>query len=459
MSLFFFITACIAGLVILASSIGHYKYNDTFHPLIFTFPIAGFLYVYSPLALHIKGELLPYLNSTELIYVQFLNVLCLSALFIGCMLGSKGVRRHPAKRDVHYYQMTLTWQRRLYAMSLLLGGVGFALYAYGLINVGGFVDAYSRAKGGGAAASGYLRDFTILTLPATLLLYMSRYRSGWRYTDTLLIVLFSAPYLVHGLLSARRGPTFLGIAILAGGWYLTRYRRPSFRTLATGGALVGVLLLVLVTYRGQIYLGSDFLSESEGITAMVERSLEKRSEGAYGNEFIYGSTAVLLARDSGEFYWGKRYLTYLFIRPIPSFIWENKYEDVGMEVLKSNAGVIRFDLNPQATESIPLGAAPGFITDFFVEFYWGAVLASMLIGIGFSTLWRYNIVYGGLWTVIYGVLLGLSLYFMTQTFGAFMFRFLEVAIVVYIVWKYYRRRHYRSEQKRRNIALRKRTIS
>jgi len=161
---------------------------------------------------------------------------------------------------------------------------------------------------------------------------------------------------------------------------------------------------------------------------------------------------VLLADEVDHHFWGTRYLTYLFIRPIPGFLWPSKYQDVGMEVLLSNAGVIPFDAGAEITESIPPGAAPGFAADFFVEFAWGAVFAALAVGIAFGTLWRYNLLYGGVWTVIYGSMIGLSLYFVTQTFGAFLFRALEIGIVVYVAWRYTERKFGQEVAKSKNLA-------
>jgi oligosaccharide repeat unit polymerase len=441
MDLFFLYTGYIAFLAVVAVGVSLFYHNDTLHPAMLTLPAACFIYVYLPVDLYTTGELTEFFRASELQFVQGLNALCLTALLVGLLLGSRGLRRDNRKRDVHFLQLTPAWKDRLFTLALVLGGIGFLLYAYNLSNAGGFVTAYSRPKGGGHAASGYLRDFTILTLPAIVLLYMSRFERAWRLKDTVLIVLFSAPHLVHGLLSARRGPTFLGIATLVGGWYLTRYRRPAMWKVAAGGVSVGILLLFLVTFRGQIYLGSDLFANLTGVESAVTRSVESTTEASYGNEFIYGSKAVLLIHESGRHFWGTRYLTHVFVRPIPGFLWPTKYQDVGMEAMLFNAGVVREEV--AESESIPPGAAPGFVADFYVEFRWGAILAILCIGFLFGALWRAATIYGGVWTVLYATIFALSLYFVSQTFGAFLFRALEVLVPTYIAWRYVFRKYVR----------------
>ena len=442
MALFQVFTGYIALLAVLGVLVAYAYYRDTLHPLLVLLPAASYIYVYMPVDLYASGALTRYLGFEELSMVQGFNAACLTALFLGCVAGSRGVRREEGKRDVHYLQLTPAWRRRLYVLSLVLGGIGLLLYFYQLSNVGGFISAYSRPKGGGTAASGYLRDFTILTLPAVILLFMSRPHQSWRARDTALTVLFVLPQLGHGLLSARRGPTFMGIATLVVGWYLIRYERPALLTVLGGGVATAVLLLILVNFRGQIYLGSDFFSQPPEVGSAIEQSIESNTEGSYGNTFIYGSQAVVLARDYEYQYWGARYLTYVFVRPIPSAIWPDKYRDVGMEAILFNTGVIQKDVAAEALDTIPPGAAPGFAADFFVEFGWFAVFAIFGVGYVFGALWRYALVFGGVWTVIYGTTFALSLYFVSQSFGAFLFRFLEVAVVTYVAWRYFYRQHF-----------------
>jgi len=453
MAAFQVFTGYIAVLAVLGVLTAYAYYRDTLHPLLVLLPAASYIYVYMPVELYTSGALTKYLGLEELGMVQGLNAACLTALFLGCIVGSGGLQREQDRRDVHHLQMTPAWRQRLYVLSLTLGGIGLLLYFYNLSNAGGFVSAYSHAKGGGHAASGYLRDFTILTLPAVILLFMSRARQSWRARDTALTVLFVLPQLGHGLLSARRGPTFMGIATIVVGWYLIRYKRPALWTILGGGAATAVLLLLLVTFRGQIYLGSDFFSQLQ-VEDAIEKSVESSTEGSYGNTFIYGSQAVILARDYEYHYWGKRYLTYVFIRPVPSAIWPDKYRDVGMEAILFNTGVIQKDAAADALNTIPQGAAPGFAADFFVEFGWFAVLAILGVGYAFGMLWRYALVYGGVWTVIYGAMFALSLYFVSQSFGAFLFRFLEVAVVTYVAWGYFYRQHFspKLSSPRRSVA-------
>ncbi len=416
---------------------GAFRHQDTLHPLVYTMPMIGFMYVIQPYQLYQERTLQLWFSGGELSFVQGLNFACTATFFLGCLAGSKGLWYDSRRQDVFSALSPEQWRRRLFWAAVLLGGGALVLYAYGIANVGGFVAAYDSPKGGGWASSGYLRDFTILSVPAVVLLFMSRRGTGLKKWDYALLLGFLLPTLVHGLLGARRGPTFMGIAALAAGWYLAQGRRPALWQVLAGGAMVGTLLLLLVTFRGEIYLGSSFLLGGAPETEkMVEEAFSETTEAEGGNEFIYGSYTVLTAKDEG-FYWGKRYLTYLFVRPIPSAIWPTKYQDVGMKELLTNAGTLVESSDP-VHGNIPVGAAPGFVGDLYVEFGWGSAVATFLLGWFFAFGWRRMLIRGGLWTVVYSVQMVLSLYLISQTVEAVLVRFLVILIPTALAWTYFR---------------------
>jgi hypothetical protein len=418
---------------------GVLEHRDTLHPLVYTMPMIAFMYVFQPYQLYQEEALEAWFSGAELSFVQGLNFACIATFVLGCVIGSKGLQRDSGRTDLFSALSSEQWRAQLFWAAIGLGGFALVLYGYGLANVGGFYEAYSHVKGGGWASSGYLRDFTILSVAAIVLLFMSRGDVGLKGWDYMLLFGFLFPTLVHGLLSARRGDTFIGIAALVAGWYFTRNRRPSLWQVLTGGAVVGTLLLVLVTFRGEIYLGSNFLfGEGPEVEKVLTESLSRAVEPESGNEFLYGSHLVLTAEENQKFYWGTRYLTYLFVRPIPSTIWPTKYQDVGMEELLTNAGTLIKSSDPVFEEERAIGAAPGFIGDLYIEFSWGAVIATFALGWLFAFGWRRMLTRGGFWTLIYSVQLVLSLYLISQTVEAVLVRFLVMVIPTALAWLYAR---------------------
>jgi hypothetical protein len=87
-----------------------------------------------------------------------------------------------------------------------------------------------------------------------------------------------------------------------------------------------------------------------------------------------------------------------------------------------------------------LGAATGIVADMFIEFSWGMVFALFAIGLFYGRAWRNSVTLGGIWIVVYGVALSLSIYLVMQSLEAFIFRLLFMLAPVYWTWWYARLR-------------------
>jgi hypothetical protein len=435
LELFIFLTAIV---VVIGAVWGMFGANDPFHPLTYLMTMIGFFYVYVPISLQREGALLRYFSIDDVTYIQGLSLACVIALALGCYHGSGGVRRDPERVDVFSFTATSLDRQALLRCGILLGIIGIMAYVYQISNVGGFIQAYNNPKGGGWASSGYIRDLDFLLVPAIVCIYLAGGQTeeerGLPLRYWLLVGSFSVPVLIHGLLSSRRGPTFLGIAALVGGWYLARRSRPSRIKAIAGGVAVGVLLLALVAFRGQIYLGSAFLlGGGPATTEVVERSLEYGDRTDMSNEYLHGMYVALNARDHAGHYWGRRYLTQIFVRPIPSSIWPTKYRDVGMEALTLNSGLLQTDdisEHPMAVK----GSAPGFAASAYVEWGWGAPVFVFLLGYLYAYMWRQSLVQGGIWTVFYVILMSVSVFFIAQSFYASFFRLLLMSGFSLMFW-------------------------
>ena len=415
---------------------GVFRANDTLHPLVYLMPMAGFIYVYMPLSLYRSGEMTEYFSMSHIAYTQGFTLTCVIGLIVGVIWGSKSLRRDPNRVDRTEARLTPTARRRLTVMGLFFGAASFLAYLYRISIVGGFYEAYNDPKGGGWAASGYIRELDLLIVPAITMIYMGYSNTRMPMRMRLALAFLSTPLLIHGILSARRGPTFLGFAALIGGWYLVKNNRPSLSQLFIGGGTIGLLLLVLVTFRGEIFLGSAFLSgDSRSSTEIVQKSLEYSTKGSFGNEYMMALYIIRNAQENDTHYWGKRYLTQIFIRPIPSAIWPSKYEDVNMEVLKVSAGLLGTTNLEEEHPMIPPGSAPGFAGSAYVEFAWGAPLFLVFLGWLYGTVWRKQLIHGGLWRITYVALLATSVFFVAQAFLAVLFRLLVMVIPTFIVWK------------------------
>ena len=320
-------------------------------------------------------------------------------------------------------------------MALIVGGVGVFIYVNSLLNVGGLYAAYDNPYGGGWATTGWGRDFRLLVIPGIVLLYLSQRGRKWNFVSIGLLCAFMAPLLIHGFVGSRRGFFFMGMVTLIVGWYLTRDRRPALSSIVMGGVVVGLTMLVLVTYRDQLYFGSPFFENPPSVTEMVTHSVERVGEADYGHGYIYAGYSILLARERGEYYWGRRYFAYTFVRPIPSTIWPTKYQDMGVSGIRRNGGTLGEGGDNPMYEKLPPGQLPGFVGDLYVEFWWGAIPAAFLLGLCFGVLWRRTLTHGGLWTVLYTCAIAFSAYVVTQTVGfAFIGRMLIAGVPTAMVW-------------------------
>lgn len=403
--------------------------RDVFHPLIFIAPMLIFLYGWMPMELAGSGSLAPFFNTEQLVFVQTVNLCGVAAFVTGCLVV--GVRL-PKKVQREPIRLSPAGCLRLRIGAAVTGSMGLACWVVTIVNVGGFVNAFSRSYSGGWDDSGYVRDGNLLLLVGVLLAVAAIAAEGFRVVNVAIVALFALPWLAQALLTARRGPTF-AFAVVAGmGYFLLKGRRPPLLATAAAGLCLGWLTLFLVTNRSNIYLGSDaaFETSSEDVTSIVEKS-------DTGNEYIYGSGTILSAIQRDHYFWMRRYLAQLLVRPIPSSIWPTKYEDFGVPELLSNAGTGEGFADALGWKGAE-GSAPGIVADLWIELWWLAVPAMAGLGWLYGFLWRKATSGDAAWQCQYVIFSALSIYLVMQTMEAVIFRSLLLSVPCWLVWKWAR---------------------
>jgi hypothetical protein len=423
------IPTTLIGIVIVVTMLASFlKYQDTFHPAMILGPMMGFHYFYAPLALNATAGFFGYLTEEHVTYAQWVHLTGVFVICLGIVLGPLEPRSSvPRTAERVAYDSGL-----LLKASLIFAGLGITSFVYGIINVGGWDEAYGRTYGGGWIESGWLRDLVLLCLPALMLFTLGQGDRPISRRQLTLALPMISPFLVHGLIGARRGPTFMAFAGAAMVFYMARRRRPKLVTLAVGGGLLGVLMLALVSNRNSVYWGSTHLADVDTDTSGYLRTAE-------GNDYIYGAGLIVVTDELKDFSWGSTYLTMLLVRPIPKSIWPTKYEDAaeffGRPVLTENLGVdpssFRLVLGWKAT----IGAAPGIIGDMWREFSWGMLFVLFGIGYFYGFAWGRAIKVGGGWVPIYSFAASLSLYLIMQTLEAGLYRFLFGVVPMVVVLK------------------------
>jgi len=261
-----------------------------------------------------------------------------------------------------------------------------------------------------------VRELRFVGLVGALLVFVVRVDKGMRPADWALVLFCIAPVLLHGLLGARRGPTFMAVLVVAGGWVYFMRKRVNLPLALAGGVALGFLMLFLVANRGEIHLGTDF----DTVRNPVE-FLDRWNS----NEYLIGSAVVRLTQDQGGFY-GARQLTHLLGRLIPSAIWPTVYEDLsrvfGLRIdITINGGVDPATLFATVGWQTSRGAAQSFIGSIWLEFQYLSPIVSFVIGYLYGRIWkraRANVTA----RVVYLLLIALSVYLVMQGLDPWLYR-------------------------------------
>jgi hypothetical protein len=395
--------------------------RDVFHPVMFLGPLMAFLYAWMPMRLNENGGLDGFFQSDQLVWVQSWNLAGVVAILTGCL--SSGARVPPLNGRP---TLSVAGGRQLIIGGTITGLLGLACWVMSIGNVGGLTEAFSRPYSGGWDDSGYIRDGALLMFPGFILIATAALQSRAAAICLPMAAAFITPWMVQAALTSRRGPTFMIAIVLGMTWYMNRNRRPPILMAAAGALVLGLLILFLIANRGAIYLGSDkdFSTDISNVTETPDT----------GNEYIYGAGSILSAEQRQRFFWGRRYLAQVLVRPIPSAVWPTKYEDFGVPELTHNAGT-----GEGLTEALGWnganGAAPGFIADLWLEFRWLNVAALFFIGRGYGLAWKKARLQGGAWIAHYTILSAISIYLVMQTMEAVIFRSLMMCVPVALTWK------------------------
>jgi hypothetical protein len=319
--------------------------------------------------------------------------------------------------------------KRIQIVAILLGVLGFYAWLTLIMNVGGFSAAYGAAYGGGWATSGYIREMRFVGLLGAILLFMVRSGRGMRITDWILIGICITPTLTHALLGARRGPLFLSVVILIGGYFYFMRKKVSLPVLIGLGVSLGLGMLFLVANRNNIHLGSDLAAR--GVTKPSDFLLRWES-----NEYLIGGAVIRYTDLNGSFY-GIRELTWLIGRILPHSIWPTIWTDLpqlfGMHFnLFVNGGVSQEGLTTLSNWTPSVGSAEGFSAALYLEFGWLSPGAAYMIGIFYGKIW--SAAKTGLAArVFYLLMAAISVYLVMQSLDPWLYRLMLFGLPAYFV--------------------------
>jgi hypothetical protein len=403
--------------------------RDALHPMVILGPFLIYVFVVRPVLLTASGQLDVYLSTGQMVFAQTLFTLGMVLLCVGLL---HGIPRRPGR--IRFEADARTRQRLVY-VACFLGTLAVLTYSLQLTLSGGLFAVYSRRKGTlTSVGSGWIDELVNLSIPAAALLLLARQGQRRRGRYLVLALFFASPLLIHGFLGARRGPTFIILSTFLVAWYIGTRQRISLWKVTSRFALIGMLLLFLVSQRQSIYLGSDF---SIGAGDLWNVVVPADVTNADDTVFAYGSVNVYNA--TGTHYWGLRYAATYLVRPIPRQLWPTKYEDLGLGwmVTQRDVSGIADAQWQEILGWIPVrGSAVGFVGDLFLEFSWLGLLGCLALGRFFGWLWTRARMRGRLWTLLYIEAIALSVYVATQSVSAIFHRFLFLALPTWLLWRF-----------------------
>jgi hypothetical protein len=409
--------------------------HDPLHPGVFLFPMLFAGYGVWPLVLNLNGDIDRLLGPQRFTEVTVLYLLSLAAFYLGLLQhpSAGDLRRMealPGRARPFALQIEDKQRRRAHQAAVALALLAVSAQWYMLSNVGGFVQAYSRHKGGGYASSGYVGEALLFAYPAILLLAVARSGKPIRARDIALALITASPHLSQGVLGGRRGPLFLILATLYLAWHIARGIRPTFRGAAIAVSAMVLAVVLVWSQRQFVFMGSESSVDLRRIATVVD--VESLTE----SDYIAGAATVLAADYHSDFYWGYRYLVTLLVRPIPRQLWPTKYADVGATwVDAADAEEGMYDILPAVGFMIPAGASIGFLADLYHEFWWFCLVAAYCFGRVYSWGWYKHRIRGELWTVLFAEMVILGIYVPTQSFSAWFHRYLFMAVFTALFWR------------------------
>lgn len=409
--------------------------RDPFAPMVVFSPMLMYMFVYAPWTrLRSAGirRFFPNTEALEIVFVAFF--LGVTSFCIGLSWGRVS-RRAPDRRfELLPDGISKNVRRKLFQLACLMGITANAAHWYMIHYSGGWSSVFGVAKPYLQTPSGYIGELPMLSYPALLMLAVAWQGKRMTVPRVLLFLLIAIPQLNMATFGGRRGPMFLIVCALAGCWCIVHSRRPRMKTVIAGGIALGVVLLLLGGNRSNLFKPW----EGEVDFSVVSDRLTTNEELTTGDEFVAGSAMIIASSELERHYWGVRYFTTFFVRPIPSAIWPTKYHDMGLGWMRDapgSSGIYDSEW-VNLLGFIPAGGnAGGFIPDVFLEFSWGMVLACFVIGRIYSACWKRWRTRGGLWIFLYFELLILSVYLPSQSVGAWLYRMLILGFPTWLIWK------------------------
>lgn len=428
----FSILTTIAVLIAMAKAFA--KSRDALHPAMYLGPMFIYANGYHLMSLESSGWLESLFDPSQVAQASTIMLLGIAFFFKGTLAHS--VANSERKQVDTLAILPAQSKERAQLLGALLALISTSAFIYIVLSNGGVLATYGQVKGGGIAESGYISELPLLCIPAVGLLAMAWAGRGLTFLRASALIAACVCYLMHGILGARRGPTFMVMMSLLVAMHVVSRRRARVSVVIAATGLIGAVTMLLVTNRDRIYIGTDWVATAP-ILSPVYRGVNGTGTG---DDWAYCAGVILNSDYHNRHFWGLRYLTQVCIQPIPRQLWPDKYADVGFGWLADQSAMEGMTDNEwlSAVGWIPArGAAAGLVSDLFLEFSYLGIFLCYGFGWAYGFLWKRSVTSGGVWKPLYLFAAILSIYIPTQNFNAWAYRFLIMSVPTVLVWRFY----------------------
>jgi hypothetical protein len=333
----------------------------------------AFLYVIQPLQLLMTGT-----NSLFLTDWQMSKALLVPALMLACFMWGWMHPGRPKLRQSAPWDLKLMWILGFWAACL-----GLVLYVVFIERSGGFAASYSEAHGHAMAweqNTAYLYFGPWLILSGAVMMFLGSERGKrWR---TLVPHAFLALFLLSGIVTGSRGPTFAGAMTYFVGLSIVRRRQVKLERAVGWLLVVGCAVVIVFAYRARLHLGSDAgatQSPSEAANSLIGTSEYDQEHDVVAQEFIIHAAVIETVDQTGKLDYGFKWISWLVINPIPKLLWPEKAYPTG-------PGITTADIKEQTSLWPAFGSAAGIVADLYTEFHLLSAVLFYCLGLGFRRL-------------------------------------------------------------------------
>ena len=369
--MYFFIifTLCILGLGLLVLvAIGKFPLNG--YPVLMM-PSLYLIFVINSLQLHSNLIGFKYIDESIFTFSSFVCLITFLAVIIGwCYIDILPNRKLYREEKINIYYP----YNRLFLIGTichLLSFIAELLIAHG--RGGGLLDLYSNPHSFYSGSDNpFLFYLFFLTFVGTVP-YLQCFFSNQKLppNQKFIIIFVCLVQIIRALIVGQRSWIFNLIFIYVTIPFFCVNRLPKIRQVAYFLLPAAVLVIILPTIRGSIYLGSTDL---HNLPELVYKGLSSATEGDTGSsitdaagdtsrvssEFILGAATMTAAWRKNSYTYGLSFYDFL-INPIPREIWDEKPKDLG---LQSQVNII----NNNYPWKFNSGSASTGIAEMFLNF-------------------------------------------------------------------------------------------